>query len=369
MSLPCRGPDPAERLAGPLLPSRRLPMSPRVAPSERGLPDRFPVGSSYRAGRHGRQGSAGARVVQPREHLKDPVGPARKDRDSPRRFRASPGHFASGVTIITTRDAEGRPTGLTASAFSSVSLSRPLILVCVDDKPRATPRCAPAAASRSTSWRSGRRPSRTASPPPWAAHDKFDGVPHRISELGLPLLDGALAHLECSTVHAYAEGDHTIFVGRVEAGERPRRARASPCSTSAGGTAACGRPAGSYRDPRSRCPARPSTTRSSRRCWPPSTPASTSSVPQCREFEEELARYVGVRHAVLEQPATAALWMTLRALGVKAGDEILVPSHTAFPTVEAICSRRPRPSSWTSTPTTPWTRPTPPPRRRRARSA
>jgi dTDP-4-amino-4,6-dideoxygalactose transaminase len=59
--------------------------------------------------------------------------------------------------------------------------------------------------------------------------------------------------------------------------------------------------------------------------------------PQCREFEAELARYVGVRHCVLSNSATAGLWLTLRGLGVKAGDEILVPSHTAFPTIEAIC--------------------------------
>lgn len=59
--------------------------------------------------------------------------------------------------------------------------------------------------------------------------------------------------------------------------------------------------------------------------------------PECKAFEAELARYVGVRHAVLTSSATAGLWLTLRALGVQRGDEILVPSHTAFPTVEAIC--------------------------------
>jgi dTDP-4-amino-4,6-dideoxygalactose transaminase len=59
--------------------------------------------------------------------------------------------------------------------------------------------------------------------------------------------------------------------------------------------------------------------------------------PQCREFERELASYVGVRHCVLTSSATSGLWLTLRALGVKAGDEVLVPSHTAFPTIEAIC--------------------------------
>ena len=59
--------------------------------------------------------------------------------------------------------------------------------------------------------------------------------------------------------------------------------------------------------------------------------------PECKAFEAELARYVGVRHCVLTNSATAALWLSLRAFGVKAGDEVLVPSHTAFPTIEAIC--------------------------------
>ncbi len=59
--------------------------------------------------------------------------------------------------------------------------------------------------------------------------------------------------------------------------------------------------------------------------------------PQCRELESELARHNGTRHAVLTSSATAALWMSLRALGVKAGDEVLAPSHTAFPTIEAVC--------------------------------
>ena len=59
--------------------------------------------------------------------------------------------------------------------------------------------------------------------------------------------------------------------------------------------------------------------------------------PECKAFEAELAAYLGARHAVLTNSATAALWLILRALDVKAGDEILVPSHTAFPTVEAIC--------------------------------
>jgi dTDP-4-amino-4,6-dideoxygalactose transaminase len=59
--------------------------------------------------------------------------------------------------------------------------------------------------------------------------------------------------------------------------------------------------------------------------------------PQCRALEIELARHAGTKHAVLTSSGTAALWMSLRALDVKAGDEILAPSHSAFPTIEAIC--------------------------------
>jgi dTDP-4-amino-4,6-dideoxygalactose transaminase len=65
--------------------------------------------------------------------------------------------------------------------------------------------------------------------------------------------------------------------------------------------------------------------------------------PQCKELETELAKHGGARHAVLTSSATAGLWMTFRALGVKPGAEILVPSHTAFPTVEAICFAEGRP--------------------------
>ena len=59
--------------------------------------------------------------------------------------------------------------------------------------------------------------------------------------------------------------------------------------------------------------------------------------PECRAFEQEFARYIGVKHAALTSSATAALWMALKAFGVKSSDEVLVPSHTAFPTIEAIC--------------------------------
>jgi dTDP-4-amino-4,6-dideoxygalactose transaminase len=65
--------------------------------------------------------------------------------------------------------------------------------------------------------------------------------------------------------------------------------------------------------------------------------------PECRAFEQEFARYLGTRHAVLTSSATAAIWMALKAFGVKSDDEVLVPSHTEFPTVVAVCFAGARP--------------------------
>lgn len=129
-------------------------------------------------------------------------------------FRKVLGHFASGVTIITTCDADARPTGLTASAFSSVSLDPPLVLICVDHKSQSHPHIKERGcfAVNILSAEQQAISRKFAS----SRLDKFDGVPHTISDLTLPLIDGAIAQLECTTVSVHVEGDHTIFVGRVE---------------------------------------------------------------------------------------------------------------------------------------------------------
>jgi flavin reductase (DIM6/NTAB) family NADH-FMN oxidoreductase RutF len=126
--------------------------------------------------------------------------------------------FASGVTVITTRDAKGQPAGLTASAFTSVSLSPPMILVCVAHNAqsyealRGSDRFAVNILAAGQEALSNRFATKSAT-----NAEKFEGVAHKPGALGLPLLAEALAHLECSTAHAYPGGDHTIFVGQVEA--------------------------------------------------------------------------------------------------------------------------------------------------------
>jgi flavin reductase (DIM6/NTAB) family NADH-FMN oxidoreductase RutF len=132
-------------------------------------------------------------------------------------FRRVLGHFAAGVTVVTTTDGEGRPTGLTATAFTSVSLDPPLILICVSQKSQSYPallerRQFAVNFLRLEQEDISRRFATT-------RLDKFDGVAYRMSALTLPILTEALAHVECVTVNQHIEGDHTILIGRVEACE------------------------------------------------------------------------------------------------------------------------------------------------------
>lgn len=136
-------------------------------------------------------------------------------------FRRVMSQFATGVTIVTAWDADHRPTGLTASSFTSVSLHPPLILVCVSQKAQSYPaiqaagRFAVNILSRGQESASRRFATSTTAP----GEEKFVGVEYRPGSLGLPVLAEALAHLECTVVHAYPGGDHTIFVGQVETAE------------------------------------------------------------------------------------------------------------------------------------------------------
>jgi flavin reductase ActVB len=134
---------------------------------------------------------------------------------TPDDFRHVLSHFASGVTIVTTCDADQRPTGLTASAFSSVSLDPPLILICVDHKSQSYPHIREGKRFAINILHQGHEAlsRRFAS----SRLDKFDGVSYTLGTLGVPLLEQALAQLECQTVNEHVEGDHTIFVGRVQA--------------------------------------------------------------------------------------------------------------------------------------------------------
>jgi flavin reductase (DIM6/NTAB) family NADH-FMN oxidoreductase RutF len=134
-------------------------------------------------------------------------------------FRRVLGHFASGVTVVTTWDAAGQPAGLTASSVASVSLDPPLVLVCVAHTSQsyqallAHGRFAINILHLDHEQIARRFASST------AGAEKFEGTGYRQGVVGLPVLKDALAEIECTTVHAYPAGDHTIFVGQVEAAD------------------------------------------------------------------------------------------------------------------------------------------------------
>jgi flavin reductase (DIM6/NTAB) family NADH-FMN oxidoreductase RutF len=132
-------------------------------------------------------------------------------------YRAVLGRFASGVTVVTTRDAGGRDHGLTVSAFASLSLSPPLILVCIDRSSSVHPVLQEAThfvvnILASTQESLSRRFS-------GRDLDRFDGIGYSRGNTGLAVLDDVLAFLECRVERRYDEGDHTIFIGAVEAAQ------------------------------------------------------------------------------------------------------------------------------------------------------
>lgn len=131
-------------------------------------------------------------------------------------FRAVLGRFASGITVVTARDAQGTPHGMTVSAFSSLSLDPPLVLVCVGNE--AT--MAPVMANTDTFAVNMLSESQEALSRRFAGKidDRFVGVGYSESDSGDPVLDDVLASLQCRVVARHPAGDHIIVVGRVEHG-------------------------------------------------------------------------------------------------------------------------------------------------------
>jgi flavin reductase (DIM6/NTAB) family NADH-FMN oxidoreductase RutF len=129
-------------------------------------------------------------------------------------FRLALSRFVSGVTVVTISGKDGRPAGITVSAFSSVSLEPPLVLACIDKRASVHDyliegkHFAVNVLAEDQEHLSRR----------FAAKDpeRFYDASYTAGAFGAPLLDGALAYIECRVVHAYPGGDHTIIVGEVE---------------------------------------------------------------------------------------------------------------------------------------------------------
>jgi flavin reductase (DIM6/NTAB) family NADH-FMN oxidoreductase RutF len=129
-------------------------------------------------------------------------------------FRRALANFASGVTVVTTVDSAGESFGLTVSAFCSVSLEPPLVLVCIDRSTRCHHAFGESRRYVVNFLSEDQQPlsERFAT----QLENKFDGVDHHLNPEGLPVLRDAVAVLECRLRNEFDGGDHTIFVAEVE---------------------------------------------------------------------------------------------------------------------------------------------------------
>jgi flavin reductase (DIM6/NTAB) family NADH-FMN oxidoreductase RutF/DNA-binding GntR family transcriptional regulator len=131
----------------------------------------------------------------------------------PDEFRNVIGHFASGVTVVTTVH-DGKPYGTTASAVTSVSLEPPMLLICMNRQSETGQ--AVAARRRFAVNILGEDQPDAAVQFARKGDDKFVGIALDEGEAGVPLLRGALATLECRVVEEVAGGTHTVFLAEVD---------------------------------------------------------------------------------------------------------------------------------------------------------
>ena len=128
-------------------------------------------------------------------------------------FRRACGRFATGVTVASVLDAQGAPHGLTVSSFTSVSLSPPLISICLGHavtiidlfrNARYFGINVLAENQQELSERFARQ-----------GWDRFDGLKWHRGKTGVPLLTGTLASIECAVEQRVTAGDHDIFVAEM----------------------------------------------------------------------------------------------------------------------------------------------------------
>jgi len=134
----------------------------------------------------------------------------------PSQFRQLLGRFATGVTVVTTRDRAGKPVGMTASSVASVSLDPPLVLVSVarDNDMHPALKAADRFVVNVLAADQEAISRRFAEEHP----NRFDGIGYSETRHGLPVLEGVLASIECEKQSEAPGGDHTVFVGLVTGG-------------------------------------------------------------------------------------------------------------------------------------------------------
>ncbi len=127
------------------------------------------------------------------------------------------GQFATGVTVVTTLDGD-KPQGITVNALASVSLEPPLVMIALDRRRSIIPaleacgRYAVSILSEEQQWLSDCFAGANVTP----GRDAFCGAGWDPGKLGMPLLRGAIASIECTVLNRVEAGDHFLYVGRVD---------------------------------------------------------------------------------------------------------------------------------------------------------
>ncbi|CAN5157603.1 flavin reductase family protein [soil metagenome] len=130
-------------------------------------------------------------------------------------FRQILGHYPTGVCAITGMQKDGTPAAMIVGSFTSVSLDPPLVAFFPDKASSSWPKiqaCDGFCVNVLADDQEGLCRTLASKDP-----NKFDGIPHHLSERGAPILDGALAWIDCSFHALHEAGDHYIVLGEVHA--------------------------------------------------------------------------------------------------------------------------------------------------------
>lgn len=138
-------------------------------------------------------------------------------------FRATLGHFASGIAVAATRDPQGKPLGVTVNSVASVSLDPPLVLFCLERAAKShgvftTSGCFALSVLAEDQQHLSR--GFAASP-----ERHWDEIEPEVRTSGAPIIKGALAWIDCKTEAIHRAGDHDILIGRVVALGHARQGR------------------------------------------------------------------------------------------------------------------------------------------------
>lgn len=128
-------------------------------------------------------------------------------------FRNACARFATGVTVVTVVDENSHPHGMTVNSFSSVSLDPPLVLCSIDLRNAILGHFQTSLFFGINILEESQEfISRRFSSP---SENRFEGVDWHLGKSGVPLIAGALAHVECAVTRSFEEGDHAVLIGRA----------------------------------------------------------------------------------------------------------------------------------------------------------